>query len=138
MKSKLLLFISCISMAIGAWAQAPLLEDLFKAVRLGDLTTVRKLLDRGLDINSTDQAGNSILVEAAREGHPRIVTLLVERKVNVNARNAVGDTAIMLAALGATWRSPGSCGPAVRRSIIRAGRRCTTAPSAATCASASS
>ena len=101
MKTTITLFISVLLsiLALGPAQAQPTLEDLFKAVQLGDTAGVQTLLDRGMDVNSTDPAGNSILMEAAREGKPEVVELLVARKVKVNAQNAVGDTAIMIAAL---------------------------------------
>lgn len=77
----------------------PTLDDLFKAVELGDTSTVEALLERGMDVNSTNRAGNTILMEATREGKTDIVNLLIARKVRFNAQNAAGDSAIMIGAL---------------------------------------
>jgi ankyrin repeat protein len=77
---------------------APTLDDLFKAVKANDVREVRSYLDLGMDPNSTNQQGYSVLMEAAREGHTEMVLLLVDRKARLNQRNAVGETALMLAA----------------------------------------
>ncbi len=99
MRKILLYCVYMVLMVPGLGFAQPTLDDLFKAVRIGDVAEVQVLLSRGMDVNSTDPAGNSILMEAAREGKPEVVTLLIARKVRVNAQNAVGDTAIMIAAL---------------------------------------
>ncbi len=97
-KSLFIMLVTLISAPSIGLAQ-PTLDDLFRAVRLGNTAEVQKLLIRGMDVNSTDPGGNSILMEATREGKPEVVSLLIGRKVRVNAQNAVGDTAIMIGAL---------------------------------------
>jgi uncharacterized protein len=77
---------------------APTLQGLFDAVRANDVDEVRSLLDQGMDPNSTDKQGYSILMQAAREGHIATVKLLLERKARVNQYSAAAETAIMLAA----------------------------------------
>lgn len=77
---------------------APTLDDLFKAVKANDLREVRGHLDQGMDPNSTNRQGYSILMEAAREGHTDMVGFLIDRKARLNQRNAVGESALMLAA----------------------------------------
>lgn len=96
----LLVILSMVLLCAPTPGQAqPTLDDLFKAVRLGNTEEVQTLLTRGMDVNSTDPGGNSILMEATREGKPEIVRVLIARKVRVNAQNAAGDTAIMIGAL---------------------------------------
>ena len=75
------------------------LDQLFKGVLQGDVPAVTNLLDRGLDPNTADQDGVSILMMAARLGHRDLVRALVARKANVGARSPHGDTALMFASL---------------------------------------
>ena len=77
---------------------APSLDDMFKAVKANDVRELRTFLEQGMDPDSTNQQGYSVLMEAAREGHVEVVGLLLDRKAKVNQRNAVGETALMLAA----------------------------------------
>lgn len=77
---------------------ASTLNDLFEAVHANDVGEVRSLLDAGMDPNSTDREGYSLLMLAAREGHISIVRLLLNHKVKVDQQNPVGETAVMLAA----------------------------------------
>lgn len=81
-----------------AWGQTSL-EQLFKGVQQGDVPLVSSLLDRGLDPNTADAEGVTILMMAARLGHRELVRALVARKANVAARSPHGDTALMFAAL---------------------------------------
>ena len=74
-------------------------EQLLKAVNTGDTKTVGALLDKGLEPNTADPEGNTILMLAARGGDQEIVALLIDRKASVTRRSAHGDTALMFACL---------------------------------------
>jgi uncharacterized protein len=94
------LFYICLSFLFitGRGFAAPTLDDIFKAVKANDVRELRSFLDQGMDPNSTNQQGYSVLMEGAREGHLEVLTLLLDRKARVNQRNAVGESALMLAA----------------------------------------
>ncbi|MET0679876.1 MAG: ankyrin repeat domain-containing protein, partial [Burkholderiales bacterium] len=87
-----------LSLSSASSLAAPSLDDVFKAAKANDVRELRGYLDQGMDANSTNQQGYSVLMEAAREGHTEVVALLLDRKAKVNQRNAVGETALMLAA----------------------------------------
>jgi hypothetical protein len=80
-----------------AWGQA--LDQVLKAADAGDAKTVATFLDKGLDPNSTDKQGNTLLMIAAVQGHEALVKLLIERKADVARRSPAGDSALMLASL---------------------------------------
>ena len=81
-------------------AFAASLDDLLNATKLGDDREVAQLVARGMDVNSTDQSGNSLLILAAREDQPKVVAELIRQPgIKLDARNAAGDTALMLASL---------------------------------------
>lgn len=82
----------------SAWAQ-PTLDDLFRAVDTNNVSEVRSLIDRGMDANSTNAQGRTLLMQAAWEGHTEIVQVLVDKRARLNVRNPNGETAIMLAAM---------------------------------------
>lgn len=53
--------------------------DLVDAAKIGDLESVRKLLDLGLAIDARDQQGCSALLRAAGGGHQALLELLLSR-----------------------------------------------------------
>src|SRR3990172_2455710 len=91
--SSLILPLFCQLAAAGAY------EDMLEAVNKDDVATVTQLLKRGLDTKTTDREGNSLLILAAKEGSLETVRVLLAARAQVDARNALGETALMLAAL---------------------------------------
>ena len=81
----------------GACGQA--YEELLKAVQEGDTRNVERLLGRGLDPNTADPQGNTILMIASRLGHRDLVWALIKRKASVTKRSPFGDSALMMASL---------------------------------------
>jgi len=79
-------------------------ERMIQAVEDGEFKEVKLLLDRGMDPNTTDPRGNSILMIAARKGEAEIVSLLVKRRANVGQRSPLGDTALLMASLNGDLR----------------------------------
>jgi hypothetical protein len=73
-------------------------DDLITAVNRDDNATVVDLIYRGMDVNTVDSAGNTLLHLATRNGNDSLITALLKLKANPNARNRVGDTPLMLAA----------------------------------------
>jgi uncharacterized protein len=85
---------------IGAvQAQGNVTEQLIKEVDKGDAKSVAALLDKGLDPNTIDQSGSTILMIAAFQGHDAVVKLLLDRNADMTRRAQGGDTALMLACL---------------------------------------
>lgn len=93
-----LIVITCIS-AFTSTGFAQVLEQLMKAVEGGQTSEVAALLDRGLDVNSTDRDGNTLLMLAARYGHRDVAAFLLSRKADINRRNGYGDNALLMASL---------------------------------------
>jgi ankyrin repeat protein len=73
-------------------------DDMISAVKLGDTGTVVRLLNRGMDVNTSDREGNTLIMLAVREKHPGLVRLFIQQRAKVNARNMHGDSALRLAA----------------------------------------
>ncbi len=84
--------------ASSAMVLAGAYDDLIAAVYRDDTDTVIDLINRGMDVNSVDPAGNTLLHVAARNGNVRLLEILLKGKANPNARNRVGDSPLMLAA----------------------------------------
>ncbi|MEZ0370115.1 MAG: ankyrin repeat domain-containing protein, partial [Candidatus Sericytochromatia bacterium] len=58
-------------------------------------------------LGETSRRGDTLLMVAAAWNHPELVTYLIERRLDVNARNNLGQTALMLASDGsATYPNP--------------------------------
>ena len=75
-------------------------EDALSSARLGDTSQLVGLLNRGIDADTVDAQGNTLLILAAREGQLATVEALLKHRASVGTRNLAGDTALMLAVLG--------------------------------------
>jgi len=69
-----------------------------EAIDDGNWRLVEYFLDRGVDVNGTNNRGETPLMIAAGEHQPQILRLLIERGADVNYLNADGRTALMYAA----------------------------------------
>lgn len=92
-----LIFLSCTTAVCLAGAY----EDLLRAVEFGDGAAVMDLLKRGVDVDSVDAQGNTLAMLAVRSGHREILELLLRNRANILKINEYGDSALMLAAIGA-------------------------------------
>lgn len=82
-----------------ATVQAASYDDALRWAELGNVSGLTGLLDKGLDPNTADAKGNTLLMLGCREGHKDVVWALVRRKANANLRNQYGDTALNMTAL---------------------------------------
>jgi ankyrin repeat protein len=76
---------------------------LTKAASVGDLATVRNLVEKGADVNEKikDGTGRTALIKAAEKGHIDIVRYLIGKGADVNYKATMsGDTALEDAAAG--------------------------------------
>ncbi len=81
-------------------ASADAFNDFFAAARRDDESTVVQLAFRGFDLNTRDENGNHALLLAIREGSDRVTKFLLDQPlVQVEVRNAAGESPLMLAAL---------------------------------------
>lgn len=72
----------------------------FRAVNVDNPATVRELLERGFDPNTLSEKGQMPLYLAMREGSFRVAeVLLAHPKLRLDATNAAGETALMMAAM---------------------------------------
>jgi uncharacterized protein len=89
--------IALVSSSLVASGQS--LEEVFKAARNNDPQAMTELLDRGLDPNSTNREGDTLLMVAAMRGYSDLVQILLAHKAAVDRRNRYGDTALLMASL---------------------------------------
>ena len=80
-------------------AHSGVYDDMLKAVNSRDADKVSTLLQRGMDVNTSDQDGNTLLMLAARNGDGRTLEILLKNKPNILKINKYGDSALMLSAL---------------------------------------
>ena len=74
-----------------------LFKPLHRAARRGNLVKVRKLLERGADVNQRAAIHETPLREAARMGHTDAVILLLSNGADAVAADDLGDTPLTLA-----------------------------------------
>ena len=87
--------------AVPAQPQKQSLYDRFvESVAIDRSDEVAAMLARGMDPNTVDPNGEPMLVVASRAGWVPTVDALLGAGAKVDAKNGVGDTAIMVAALG--------------------------------------
>jgi len=80
--------------------RADVYVDFFRAVNVDNVSGVRSALQRGLDPNVLDEKGQCALYLAIREDNPQVFELLLGWPgIQLDQRNAVGETPLMLAAL---------------------------------------
>mgnify|MGYP001205220076 CR=1 FL=1 len=96
---RVLLSIFLLAAAGAASGQSSSLDKFLRAVNDGDARTVAALLSQGLDPDSADPQGNTVLMIASRLGHKEVVQVLIGR-AHVTRISAHGDTALNFAALG--------------------------------------
>jgi uncharacterized protein len=73
-------------------------EDALLAARDGRTDEIAALLKRGLDANTADPKGTTLLGLATQVGDLKTVELLLAHRASPNRRNAYGDTPILFAA----------------------------------------
>lgn len=73
---------------------------LHSAIRAGDMARVNQLLRTGVSVNILDELGGTPLLTACWSGHAEIVSLLISRGADVNARHReAGSSALEYAVL---------------------------------------
>src|SRR5689334_25229622 len=77
----------------------PLLDTFAVAVENDRVDEVKRLLARGMDPDSVNAQGDTMLCLAARNGNVQTVQALLAAKARPELANRFGDTPLMLAAL---------------------------------------
>ncbi|EET90085.1 MAG: ankyrin repeat domain-containing protein [Candidatus Micrarchaeales archaeon] len=70
-------------------------DDLLYEAKEGNIDKVKKLLERGADVNKQGEDGWTALIWAANRRHPDVVKLLVEHGALVDVKTDNGRTALM-------------------------------------------
>jgi len=80
-------------------ALAGVYEDLMNALALDDRAAVEVLLKKGVDPDTVSPKGDPLVLIAVREGKLEVLKTVLAHRPRVNARNALGETALMHAAI---------------------------------------
>lgn len=98
-------YIAKIAAVMVATASAAFADDDYNSARLRVLraaadsaASLQAVLAGGVSVNSTDNEGETALMEAADHGNLHAVRNLIAAGANVNARDEDGETALMVAA----------------------------------------
>ena len=86
------------ALLLPALASAGAYEDMEEALIRGDSGAAINLIKRGVDVNTVDKAGNTLLIQAVRRDVPELFDYLLLRRAKLNVRNRNGETALSLAA----------------------------------------
>ena len=113
MNSRFHVALLAFALAFSHGVRADAYDDMMTSIKLGDKGKVSELLNRGMDVDTSDMEGNTLLMIAAREGYLELVELLVAGRAKLDARNTNGDCALSLAALAGRF--------AVARRLVEAG-----------------
>jgi ankyrin repeat protein len=76
---------------------SPKAQSLFEGLRQGQTLKVRKAIEQGVDVNSRDSDGNTVLMQAAIYATTADLEFLLAHGAEVNAANKGGHTALMRA-----------------------------------------
>jgi ankyrin repeat protein len=87
------------SFAMPLATQAGVYDEILFAANQNDTDKVVGLLRRGMDVNTADVQGTTLLMIAARGANIELVRFLLDNRANAQRRNQYGDTALMLATL---------------------------------------
>ena len=87
-----------LGLALALPATAGIYDDILVAANKDDTVQVIDLLKRGMDVNTSDQSGNTLLMIAARNSNASLLEFLLGNRANILKRNMYGDSAIMVAA----------------------------------------
>ncbi|MFT3850436.1 MAG: ankyrin repeat domain-containing protein [Propionivibrio sp.] len=73
-------------------------EDMEEAMIRQDSSAIIDLLKRGVDVNTVDREGNTLLTQAVKRDIPEAVDYLLAHRARLNTRNKHGETAVSIAA----------------------------------------
>lgn len=86
------------ALLLPIFAHAGSYEDMEEAMIRQDPSAVIDLLKRGVDVNTVDREGNTLLAQAVKRDLSEVVDYLLAHRSRLNTRNKHGETAIGIAA----------------------------------------
>lgn len=91
----LIVLLATLFMSTAAYAGKG--KDLRHAAHVGDIDTVKRVLDEGVNPDAAGKSGGTALIKAAKEGHTAIVQLLLFYGADPTLKNNKGHNAIEVA-----------------------------------------
>ena len=86
------------ALLLPSLAAAGVYEDMEEALISGDTPWAIQLINRGMDVNSVDVLGNTLLMQTVQRSNMDFFDYLLKRRARINTRNRNGETALSLAA----------------------------------------
>lgn len=74
-------------------------DRVLAAVDANQAAEVRSLLAQGIDVNTTDRDGNTLVARAAQRGNRDVAAVLLAAGARIETRNRFGESPLMYAAL---------------------------------------
>ncbi|MFT3963996.1 ankyrin repeat domain-containing protein [Propionivibrio sp.] len=96
MKSRFFALLCALVLSASVFAGA--YEDMEEAIIRGDTGAAIALINRGVDVNTVNRQGNTLLTQSIQRDLPELFDYLMQRKARVNLRNRNGETALSIAA----------------------------------------
>ncbi|MFB0936386.1 MAG: ankyrin repeat domain-containing protein [Propionivibrio sp.] len=96
MKNRCFAFLLALLLPVIAFAGA--YEDLEEALIRSDSGAAIELIKRGIDINTVDRQGNSLVTQSIQRDLPELFDYLLQRRARINTRNRNGESALSIAA----------------------------------------
>lgn len=91
----IVVFILFVQINFGCEKETPkIYSELLDAVPSGNVEEVKKLLNKGADVNTRDENGITALMLASADGYKDIVDLLITKGADIDAVNMNGETAL--------------------------------------------
>ena len=72
-------------------------QEIINHAKKGDMTSVRILINAGINVNSKDEFGNTPLHMASYHGHTEIIKMLLGAKAELNSQTKEGNTPLHMA-----------------------------------------
>jgi ankyrin repeat protein len=87
-----------IALALSSTVFAGAYEEMEEALIRGDTNAIITLINRGMEVNSVDRQGNTLLIQSIQRDLPDLFDYLMQRRARINTRNRNGETALSIAA----------------------------------------
>ncbi|HEY8269521.1 MAG TPA: ankyrin repeat domain-containing protein [Pseudobdellovibrionaceae bacterium] len=97
MRTTNILLFTLFAFSAHAQGRALSIEQVLDAAGSGKLVTLKKYHSKKGDLNAQDSHGLTPLMQAVATGQKKVVDYLLQQKVNLELKNANGDTALAMA-----------------------------------------